>query len=168
MYGPRQFPEKFIPLSITNALTGQPLPIYGDGQQRRAWLHVEDLCRAMALVVERGAAGSIYNVASPWELPNLEVARSILRHLGAAEHLLTFVTDRPGHDRRYALDGARLAQLGWAPRVAFPEGLRATVRWYQEHADWWRPLKERLREDSYHWLHRPARPGPAVSNSVVA
>ena len=159
VYGPRQLPEKFVPLSITNALEDRPLPIYGDGQQRRAWLFVEDLCRAMELIAQRGEAGSIYNVGSVWEFANLDVARMILQLLGKSQTLLTRVADRPGHDWRYALDDRRLRALGWTPQVTFEDGLQRTIEWYRTHCAWWGPLKERLREDPYHWLNRTARPG---------
>ncbi len=166
VFGTRQLPEKFIPLSLTNALEDRPLPIYGDGQQRRAWLFVEDLCQAMELIAQRGEAGAIYNVGSAWEFPNLDVARAILKLLGKPQTLLTFVADRPGHDWRYALDDRRLRALGWAPQVSFEEGLRRTVVWYREHPDWWQPLQERLRDDPYHWLNRPAGSGARKAAGV--
>lgn len=159
VFGPRQLPEKFIALSITNALQDLPLPIYGDGQQRRAWLFVEDLCRAMERVALDGEVGTVYNVSSAAEHPNLDVAKRILAVLGKPAELLRFVQDRPGHDRRYAMQDARLRALGWRPQVEFEDGLRRTIAWYQEHPAWWQPLKERLREDPYHWLDRPARSG---------
>ena len=155
VFGPRQLPEKFIPLCLTNALVGEPLPLYGDGLQRRSWLFVSDLCRALDDVVAHGEAGAIYNVPSPWELPNREVARLILHLLNQPEALIQHVPDRPGHDRRYAMEGAPLARLGWHPSVAFEDGLRQTIAWYQEHPEWWQPRKARLREDPYHWLNRP-------------
>lgn len=157
VFGPRQLPEKFVPLCVTQALDDMPVPIYGDGQQRRAWLFVEDLCRAIELIATRGEAGSVYNVGSRWERPNLHVAREIVKRLGKPNTLLKFVADRPGHDRRYALEDRRLRALGWEPRVSFDEGLSQIIEWYQGHRAWWEPLRERLREDPYHWLHRPAR-----------
>ncbi|MBI3319159.1 MAG: dTDP-glucose 4,6-dehydratase [Candidatus Omnitrophica bacterium] len=159
-FGPRQFPEKFIPLCITNALEDAPLPLYGDGQHRRSWIFVGDLCRAIERVLDAGMPGTIYNISSASEYPNLQVARAILRTLGKPEALMTFVPDRPGHDRRYAMDGDRLSQLGWRADVAFDDGLRTTVEWYRDHPEWWQPLKARLREDPYHWLNRTARPSP--------
>ena len=154
VFGPRQLPEKFIPLCLTNLLEDRPVPIYGDGQQRRAWLFVEDLCRAIERVMTSGQVGHIYHVTSPWELPNVGVAKRILEWLGKSEELLEFVQDRPGHDRRYAMEDASLRALGWTPRVTFEEGLRRTIDWYRDHPAWWQPLKARLREDPYHWLNR--------------
>ena len=167
VFGPRQLPEKFIPLSITNALQALPLPIYGDGQQRRGWLFVEDLCRALERVITDGALGAVYNVGSPAEHPNLEVAQRILRVLGKPADLLQFVEDRPGHDRRYAMQDARLRALGWRPQVEFEDGLRRTIAWYREHPTWWQPLKERLRDDPYHWLNRAVRSGAGRAASPV-
>ncbi|MBI3088202.1 MAG: dTDP-glucose 4,6-dehydratase [Candidatus Omnitrophica bacterium] len=152
-FGPGQFPEKLIPLCITHAVDDQPIPVYGDGLHRRSWLFVADLCQAVARIAERGEEGRVYNVSSPWERPNLEVVQEILRLLGKPQTLIRFVQDRPGHDRRYAMDGARLSQLGWRATTSFEDGLRETVAWYRGHADWWQPLKARLREDPYHWLH---------------
>ena len=166
VYGPRQFPEKFIPLCITNALTGQPLPLYGDGLQRRGWLFIDDCCRAIECLITQGVPGMAYNISSPWERANVEAARMILRVLEQPSDLIRFVPDRPGHDRRYAMDGARLAALGWRPEVPFDDGLRTTIAWYQQHAAWWRPLKERLREDPYHWLNRP--PGSGTRQAARA
>ena len=159
IYGPAQFIEKFIPLAVINSLEGLPVPIYGDGQQRRAWLHVQDACEAIRAVVERGQLGEVYNIAGGTERPNLETARAIVRLLGRPPESLQHVTDRPGHDRRYAMHDAKLRALGWRPSVAFDQGLAQTVAWYREHQDWWRPLAKRLREDPYHWLNRSARPG---------
>jgi len=167
VYGPRQFPEKFIPLCITNAMHDAPLPIYGDGQQRRAWLLVTDLCLALERIIERGAAGQIYNVSSPWERANLDVAKLVLQLLHKPETLLRFVPDRPGHDRRYAMDGAKLAGLGWTSQAVFEQGLRDTIAWYQGHRAWWQPLKDRLREDSYHWLNRAAQAGARQAVGAV-
>ena len=166
-FGPRQFPEKFIPLCITNALEGLPLPLYGDGQHRRSWIFVGDLCRAIERILDGGAVGAIYNISSPWERENLQVARAILQHLAKPEALMTFVPDRPGHDRRYAMDGSRLSQLGWRAGVAFEEGLRRTIAWYRDHPEWWQPLKARLREDPYHWLNRTPRSSPRQTVDAV-
>ena len=165
-FGPRQFPEKFIPLCITNALEDRPLPLYGDGLYRRDWLYVEDLCRAIERVAEAGELGAIYNVGSLWEMTNLKVAEMVLQLVGKPRSFIEFVTDRPGHDRRYAMDSTKLSQLGWHPRVAFEDGLRETVAWYGEHLDWWRSLKARLRNDSYHWLYQS--PDPDAGQAVGA
>jgi dTDP-glucose 4,6-dehydratase len=136
-YGPCQFPEKFIPLIVSNALEDQPLPLYGDGRQVRDWLYVEDHCRALALLLRGGEPGGIYNIASGTERANIEVAKTVLRLLGKPESLITFVTDRPAHDRRYALDCAKLRQrFGWKPQVAFEEGLARTVEWYRANPEW--------------------------------
>ncbi len=140
-YGAYQFPEKFIPLMIVNALRGEPLPIYGDGLYVREWLHVEDHCRALARILEAGQGGEVYNIGSAEERVNLEVAREILSLTGQSEPLLRHVKDRPGHDRRYALDSAKIRrQLGWAPAITFHEGLRQTVEWYHAHAAWWQEI----------------------------
>jgi dTDP-glucose 4,6-dehydratase len=136
-YGPYQFPEKLIPLMISNALEDRPLPIYGDGMQVRDWLYVEDHCRAIRAVLERGKEGEIYNIGGNRSLPNLEVVHKILAATGKPESLLRRVEDRPGHDRRYALSSARiLRETGWAPAVPFEEGLQATVDWYRQNTGW--------------------------------
>lgn len=136
-YGPRQFPEKLIPLMIQNAQTGKPLPVYGDGLQVRDWLHVEDHCSAIAAVLARGAAGEVYNIGGNNERTNLEIVRLILQELDKPESLITHVQDRPGHDQRYAIDSSKLeAQLGWRPAHTFEQGLRETIRWYLDHSGW--------------------------------
>jgi dTDP-glucose 4,6-dehydratase len=136
-YGPYQFPEKLIPLMISNALEDKALPIYGDGQQVRDWLYVEDHCRAIKAVLEQGRSGEIYNIGGNCSLPNLEVVKRILRSTGKPESLMTRVTDRPGHDRRYALTNAKLTrETGWEPKVNFDEGLQATVAWYVANQAW--------------------------------
>ncbi len=160
IFGPAQLPEKFIPLCITNSLDGLPVPIYGDGQQRRAWLFVEDLWAALQVIVERGEVGETYNVAGGTEQANLGTAKSILSSLGLPGRLLQFVADRPGHDRRYAMTDGKLRALGWRPKTSFEQGLSATVAWYRDHVEWWRPLAQKLREDPYHWLDRPAGTRP--------
>jgi dTDP-glucose 4,6-dehydratase len=140
-YGPRQYPEKFLPLFITNALTGEQLPVYGDGKQRREWLHVEDHCAAIERVLLEGAAGEVYNVGGQ-ERENMEVVRRILDLTGARPDLVRHVADRPGHDRRYSVDSAKLSSLGWTPQHSFDTGgLEATVDWYREHRGWWEPIK---------------------------
>jgi dTDP-glucose 4,6-dehydratase len=147
-YGPNQYPEKFIPLFVTNALEGKPCPVYGDGLQIRDWLHVEDNARGILAAVEKGKSGEVYNLGGGNERPNLEVAKAILAHLGKPESLLTFVTDRPGHDRRYALDSSKARkELGWAPKVAFEDGLHDTVDWYRENQDWIARVKRQVGKD---------------------
>ncbi len=140
-YGPNQYPEKFIPLFVTNAIDSQPLPLYGDGKYCRDWLAVEDHCAAIEHVFSEGEPGSVYNIGGGNERENIEVARRILSCLGKPESLIRHVTDRPGHDRRYAVDCSRLRRLGWQPTVSFEEGLRKTVEWYQANEPWWRPIK---------------------------
>jgi len=136
-YGAYQFPEKLIPLMIANAVEDKPVPVYGDGLHERDWLYVEDYCRAIACVLERGKPGDLYNVSSGSPTPNLVVVKTILKLLGKPESLIKFVTDRPGHDRRYSLDSSRLRKaLGWKPEVSFEEGIRRTVAWYSSHAAW--------------------------------
>jgi dTDP-glucose 4,6-dehydratase len=141
-YGPRQYPEKLIPLMILNALHGDPLPVYGDGRQVRNWLYVEDFCGAILAVLEGGRAGEAYNVGGPDECENLEVVRRIVELTGAEESLVEHVTDRPGHDRRYSLSSAKLREeLGWEAEVGFDEGLRRTVDWYRDNEPWWGPIR---------------------------
>ncbi len=136
-YGPYQFPEKFLPLMITNTLDDKPLPIYGDGRQERNWLYVEDSCRGVLAVLERGRIGEVYNIGSADIVENLEIARRLLRLLGKAESLVQYVADRPGHDRRYALDCSKIAaELGWQPLIPLDEGLQQTIDWYRNNADW--------------------------------
>ena len=140
-YGPYQFPEKMLPLMTINALNDRPLPVYGDGMQRREWLHVSDHCSAIDLVLERGRPGEVYNIGGVNERPNLEVIRALLAQLGKPETLIRHVKDRPGHDRRYALDASKIRkELGWEPTVAFEDGLRATVQWYVDNRDWWEKI----------------------------
>ncbi len=144
-FGPRQYPEKLIPFFVTRALQDQPLPLYGDGQQVRDWLYVDDHVRALDLVLHRGQVGSIYNIAANNERTNLEITRRILTILGKPETLIQFVTDRPGHDRRYALDTRRIRALGWQPQADFEDALRETVLWYVQNRDWWqRILQEQV------------------------
>jgi dTDP-glucose 4,6-dehydratase len=140
-FGPYQYPEKVIPLFITNALEDRPLPLYGDGKNVRDWLYVLDNCAAIDLVLRKGKDGEVYNIGGSTEVENIVLTRHILRLLGKPESLIAPVTDRPGHDRRYALDTAKIRALGWKPAHAFPEALRSTVEWYRTHDVWWRPIK---------------------------
>jgi dTDP-glucose 4,6-dehydratase len=140
-FGPYQYPEKVIPLFITNALDDAPLPLYGDGRNVRDWLYVLDNCRAIDTVLRRGREGEVYNIGGGHEVENIELTREILRLTGKPERLITPVADRPGHDRRYSLDSSKVRALGWAPAHRFPDALAETVRWYREHEAWWRPLK---------------------------
>ena len=139
-YGPNQYPEKFLPLFVTNLLDGEPVPVYGDGKQRREWLHVEDHCAAIELVLHEGAPGEAYNIGGV-ERENLELVERFLELTGAPRDLVRHVDDRAGHDRRYALDDAKLRALGWAPQVELSEGLRDTVAWYRDNRSWWEPIK---------------------------
>jgi dTDP-glucose 4,6-dehydratase len=141
-YGPHQFPEKVIPLFVTNALDGKPLPLYGDGLNVRDWLHVEDHCRALDLLIHRGADGEVYNVGGGNEVRNVDLTHRILELTDRPASLIQPVRDRPGHDRRYALDTSKARSLGWTPTVDFADGLARTVAWYREHEAWWRPIKE--------------------------
>ena len=140
-YGPYQYPEKLIPLMILNALHADPLPVYGDGQQVRNWLYVEDFGRGIGHVLEHGAPGEVYNVGGPDECTNLEVVQRIIELTGASDELIAYVTDRPGHDRRYSLGSEKVRALGWQAQVHFAEGLEQTVTWYQEHPEWWEPIR---------------------------
>jgi dTDP-glucose 4,6-dehydratase len=140
-YGPNQYPEKFISLFVTNALDDQPLPLYGDGRYRRDWLSVLDHCSGIEFVLLHGEPGKIYNVGGGNERENIAVAEIILKRLGKPLSLIRYVQDRPGHDRRYAVDCARLRALGWSPTVSFEDGLRATIDWYKDNDKWWRAIK---------------------------
>jgi dTDP-glucose 4,6-dehydratase len=149
-YGPYQFPEKLIPLMIANALEDRELPVYGDGQNVRDWLHVSDHCRAIDLVLRGGRAGEVYNIGGQNEWANLDLVKLLLGELGKPESLISFVPDRPGHDRRYAIVADKIRrELGWQPRYAFPEGLAATVRWYLDHRDWWEKIRSGAYRDYY-------------------
>ncbi len=140
-FGPYQYPEKFMPLFITNAIDDEPLPLYGDGLQVRDWLYVVDNCRAIDLVIHQGVPGEVYNIGASSERVNIEVAESILRVLGKPRDLIRHVTDRPGHDRRYSVDSAKLRALGWTRHRSHDEALEETVRWYVDHQWWWRKIK---------------------------
>jgi dTDP-glucose 4,6-dehydratase len=148
-YGPNQYPEKLIPLFVTNALDGEPLPVYGDGRQRREWLHVEDHCAAVDLVLRQGNAGEAYNVGGE-ERENLEITERILELTGAGDELIRHVDDRPGHDRRYSLDDSKLRALGWSPAHSIGEaGLVETVDWYRNNRPWWEPIKSGAYREYY-------------------
>jgi dTDP-glucose 4,6-dehydratase len=141
-YGPRQYPEKLIPLMILNAIHGDGLPVYGDGRQVRNWLYVEDFCRGIHTVLEKGEAGEAYNVGGPDECENIEVVKRVLELTGADESLIEHVADRPGHDRRYSLSSEKIHErLGWEAQVRFAEGLERTVRWYRDNEEWWGPIR---------------------------
>lgn len=139
-YGPFQYPEKLIPVLIIRALRNQPLPIYGKGTNVRDWLHVEDNCRAIDLVLAKGAPGSIVNIGSGNEISNIEIAKLILGHMKKPESLISFVADRPGHDFRYSLDWEAMRRMGWSPRIEFEKGLKDTVDWYLSNEAWWSPI----------------------------
>jgi dTDP-glucose 4,6-dehydratase len=140
-YGPRQYPEKLIPLAILNAMHGDKLPVYGDGHQVRNWLYVEDFARAIDIVLREGLPGEIYNVGGPDETANIDVVRRILALTDRDESLIEYVKDRPGHDRRYSLSSAKVRELGWEPSRRFSEGLQQTVDWYRDNESWWEPIR---------------------------
>jgi dTDP-glucose 4,6-dehydratase len=141
-YGPYQFPEKVIPLFVTNLLAGRKVPLYGDGGNERDWLHVEDHCSAIRLLVEEGTPGEVYNIGADAQITNLELTRRILEIMGSDESMIEYVADRPGHDRRYAVDSAKIRALGWSPAHTLGERLTETVDWYRARRDWWEPLRE--------------------------
>jgi dTDP-glucose 4,6-dehydratase len=163
-FGPYQFPEKFIPLCITNLCESQSVPLYGDGAQVREWLYVQDHCEALTWLLTHGTVGEIYNISGTHTATNRDVALQLAMACGATADAIVSVADRPGHDRRYAMDGSKLAAVGWQPRVPFDTALRDTMQWYHEHREWWTPLKERLRADPYHWLNRAA--GSSASRAI--
>jgi len=141
-YGPYQFPEKLIPLFVTNLFAGENVPVYGDGMNVRDWVHVDDHCEAVLAVLERGAPGRVYNIGGECELPNMAIVRQLLALTGRDESLIRYVKDRPGHDRRYAMDITRISkELGWSPRIGFDAGIAATVEWYRAHEGWWKAIK---------------------------
>lgn len=145
-YGSYQYPEKVIPLFITNALEEKPLPIYGDGKNIRDWLYVEDCCEAIDLIINKGTAGEVYNIGASQEVPNIEMAQRILEMLNKPSSLIKFVKDRLGHDRRYSLHWDRLKKLGWQPKFDFKTGLEKTVNWYNENQQWWQKIKQKSKE----------------------
>jgi dTDP-glucose 4,6-dehydratase len=166
-YGPYQFPEKFLPLMITNALDEKPLPIYGDGKQQRDWLHVEDNCRGILAVLEGGRIGEVYNIGGLEVEENLAMAKRLLRMMTLPETLLSYVKDRPGHDRRYALDCSKIEkELGWKPAISLEEGLQQTIAWYKTNAEWmagvrggeYRAYYHKYYENRDSSLHAVARP----------
>jgi dTDP-glucose 4,6-dehydratase len=140
-YGPYQYPEKLIPLMVLNAMHGDKLPVYGDGMQIRNWIYVEDFGRGIGTVLERGAPGEVYNVGGPDEAPNIEVVKKIIEYTGADDSLIEYVTDRPGHDRRYSLGSEKACALGWEAQVRFSDGLERTVDWYRGNRAWWEPIR---------------------------
>ena len=162
-YGPYQFPEKLIPLFITNAQADKSLPLYGNGGNVRDWIHVEDHVRGLLAVLDGGRPGEVYNIGGGNERANLEITRAILAALGKPESLITFVADRPGHDLRYAIDAHKIRrELGWRPQVDFEEGIAATVRWYLEHRTWWEEIKSGVYRDYYERMYGARlRKGPA-------
>ncbi|MBS5582987.1 MAG: dTDP-glucose 4,6-dehydratase [Megasphaera sp.] len=140
-YGPYHFPEKLIPLMIINALHDEPLPVYGDGQNVRDWLYVEDHCRAIDLILQKGRVGEVYNVGGHNEMKNIDIVKLICKALGKPESLINYVKERKGHDRRYAIDPAKIhRELGWLPETKFADGIEKTIKWYLEHEDWWQPI----------------------------
>ncbi len=140
-YGPYQFPEKLIPLMIANCLKGRPLPVYGEGKNVRDWLYVEDHCKAIDLVVKKGRIGEVYNIGGHNEMANIDIVKLICRELGKSESLITHVTDRKGHDMRYAIDPAKIhSELGWLPETEFEKGIRKTIRWYLDNRPWWEEI----------------------------
>jgi dTDP-glucose 4,6-dehydratase len=165
-YGPYQYPEKLIPLFVTNAIDDQPLPLYGDGRNVRDWLYVKDHAAAIDFLLERGEPGETYNIAGGNEAENIAITKNVLSLLGKPESLIRFVDDRPGHDRRYSLDAGKLARLGFTSATAFDQGLAETVRWYRDREDWWRPIKER--DSAYREYYRVQYGDRLASSSTTA
>lgn len=149
-FGPYHFPEKLISLAITNVLEGKKVPVYGDGLYVREWLYVEDHCRGIDLVIKKGEVGETYLIGVDMDLPNIEIIKKILNIMGKSEDLIEFVKDRPGHDRRYAIDAAKIKkELGWEPKYSFEQSLEKTIDWYQKNTDWWKRLKGKSYKDYY-------------------
>jgi len=172
-YGPYQFPEKFIPLMITNAFSDKPLPVYGDGKQQRDWLHVEDNCRGILAVLEKGKIGEVYNIGGMDIEENLTMVRRILQLTGKPKSLLSYVQDRPGHDRRYALNCKKIeTELGWKPKIALEDGLRQTIDWYKANGEWLAGVRggeylsyyEKYYENRDSSLHAIVRSGTKISD----
>lgn len=156
-YGPYQFPEKLIPLMIHNCMQGKPLPVYGDGMQVRDWLHVSDHCSAIYTVLARGVPGEVYNIGGNNERANLDIVKLIIGTLGAGEELITYVKDRPGHDRRYAIDNTKItSQLGWSPAYTFENGMAETIAWYQNNRDWMEHVLSGEYADYYERMYAPS------------
>ena len=153
-YGPYQFPEKMIPLMIANALADKPLPVYGEGINVRDWLYVEDHCRAIDLIIREGADGCVYNVGGHNEMRNIDIVKLILKELGKPESLITFVTDRKGHDMRYAIDPSKITrELGWKPETMFKDGIKSTIRWYLDNRSWWEKIISGEYKDYYEKMY---------------
>lgn len=149
-YGSYQYPEKIIPLFITNLLEGKKVPLYGDGKNVREWIHTSDHCRAIDLVVHKAESGAVYNIGTGQELPNVELTNLILKYVGVGPEMIEYVKDRPGHDRRYAIDWSKIKnELGWEPMKSFEEGLQQTVEWYRDNEGWWKKLKDGSYEEYY-------------------
>lgn len=152
-YGPYQYPEKVVPLFVTNALEDIELPLYGDGMNVRDWLYVEDHCASIDTVLRKGLPGEVYNIGADQERTNLDLTRTILRLMDKSEDLIRFVKDRPGHDRRYSLDSSKIRALGWRPRVEFEDGIARTIKWYRENEPWWRRLKDGSYREYYRQMY---------------
>jgi dTDP-glucose 4,6-dehydratase len=165
-YGPYQYPEKLIPLFVTNAIDGHPLPLYGDGRNVRDWLYVRDHAAAIDFLLDAGEPGETYNIAGGNEAENIDITRKVLQLLDRPESLIRFVDDRPGHDRRYSLDAGKLARLGFRSSTPFEEGLEETVRWYRQREDWWRPVKER--DAAYREFYRTQYGDRLATSSATA
>jgi dTDP-glucose 4,6-dehydratase len=164
-YGPNQYPEKFVPLFVTNALDGEPLPLYGDGRQVRDWLHVEDHCAGVEAVLRHGEPGEAYNLGGASERENVDVARAIVELVGADPELIRHVDDRPGHDRRYSLDSGKARSLGWKPVKEFEAGLAETVEWYRSNRAWWEPIKSGDYREYYERQYAARLAGSRASGS---
>lgn len=148
-YGPNQYPEKFIPLMITNLLEDKSVPVYGKGENIRDWLFVKDCCRAIDVILHKGRVGEVYNVGGESEYKNIDIAKKVIKFLGKSEDYIEYVPDRPGHDFRYALDISKIKeQLQWRPSLSFEEGIKATIKWYEENNWWWQPFKHKLKKES--------------------
>lgn len=165
-YGPYQYPEKLIPLFVTNAIDDQPLPLYGDGKNVRDWLYVKDHAAAIDFLLDAGEPGETYNIAGGNEVENIQITRRVLSELKRPETLIRFVDDRPGHDRRYSLDAGKLARLGFTPSTPLARGLSETIAWYRAHEDWWRPVKEK--DAAYRDYYRSQYEGRLATSSATA